>query len=77
MAADAYLLRCSVCGEVVDERRQTVYNKVTGWEKKRDQGGTNALRLREPDNEFMCVICMDKLTRGLSAGQMDLYGSGA
>ncbi len=56
----------------MDERLVTVWSKVTGWEKKRDQGGTNHVALRQPLNEFMCVGCMDKLKSGVSARQLQL-----
>ncbi len=67
-----YLLRCSECGALMDERHHTIWSKVEGWEKKRDAGGTNHVALRIPLGVFMCVGCMDKLRSGVAASQLSL-----
>jgi hypothetical protein len=51
--------RCVFCGQEVLSPA-TAYRKVTGWERKRDGGGTNALALREPHDEFAHVSCVDR-----------------
>jgi len=38
----------------MDERIETVWQHVTGWTKKRDQGGTNHIALRKELPEMMC-----------------------
>lgn len=48
------------------------YRRVIGWEKRRDQGGTNALRGREPLGEWACIFCVEKLAKGLTPGQHSL-----
>lgn len=63
------LPKCAFCGTPVDPDQPTVYRKVVGWERKRDQGGTNAIRLRVPQPEFACQFCIDKESRGVSASQ--------
>jgi hypothetical protein len=45
------------------------YRKVTGWERHRQQGGTNALRLREQHEEVACMHCIEREARGVSAQQ--------
>lgn len=70
--ADPYVLRCSSCSLLFDERIVVMWSKVEGWEKKRDAGGTNHVALRTPLDEFMCPTCMDKLRNGLAAGQLVL-----
>lgn len=67
-----YILRCTECGRQMDERVETVWCKVEGWEKKRSQGGTNHVALRKPLNAFMCPGCMDKLQSGVAARQLAL-----
>ena len=67
-----YQYPCSQCTRLVDERFEMVWHKVTGWEHKRDAGGTNHLALRRPQNEFMCDECMEKLRNGLSPQQGSL-----
>lgn len=67
-----YHYQCSQCTRQVDERQETVWFKVTGWEKKRDQGGTNHLALRRPQDEYMCDRCMEALRNGISPQQESL-----
>ena len=49
-------LRCVRCGDPIRPKR--AWRKVSGWEKGRKSGGTNALALREPEDKFMCEPCM-------------------
>lgn len=65
-------MKCDQCGRSLDERTETVWNLVEGWEKKRDQGGTNHLALRKPKDEFRCNGCMTLILHGLSPGQVAL-----
>ena len=63
---------CESCGRTLNERNETVWNLVEGWEKRRDQGGTNHLALRKPKEVFRCNGCMTLLQQGLSPGQRAL-----
>lgn len=72
MSFDPFIVRCSECGSGLDERRQVVWSKVEGWEKKRDQGGTNHVAMRRPLNEFMCANCMGMALAGLDPRQLAL-----
>ena len=65
-------MKCSVCEREINERIEKVWVKVTGWEAKREQGGTNHIALREQLNEFMCVGCMTLTQAGLNPGQSSL-----
>lgn len=56
-------MRCSICDASL--QGWTVYQKVSGWERWREAGGTNALALREPKQEFACQRCIDALKRGV------------
>lgn len=59
---------CSFCGEAVNPNRD--YRRVTGWEKRRSEGGTNALRLREPhEDEWACASCVDRGASGVAPTQ--------
>lgn len=68
----AHNLKCSFCGNAISVNRD--YRKVEGFERRRNQGGTNALRLRQPKSEWACTSCIDKESRGVSARQEGLFG---
>lgn len=61
---------CDVCGEVIpDADRPGTYQYVEGWEERRSQGGTNAVRARVPHPRFAHPACIDALVRGLLNAQ--------
>jgi hypothetical protein len=62
--------RCSFCNKPVNPDQD--YRKVTGWEKHRSQGGTNAIRLRKTHEEWACFTCISKQARGIAVGQTAL-----
>jgi hypothetical protein len=47
---------------------------VTGWEKKRFQGGTNHVAMRRPLDNYRCIPCMSKTLDGLDPGQLEIAG---
>lgn len=55
------------CGTEIDPDRD--YRKVVGFERHRQQGGTNALRLRQPQDEWACRWCVERQAKGLAVGQ--------
>lgn len=63
-------LKCTACDE--DINPQLDYRQVIGWEKRRGTGGTNAIRLRKPQEIWMCSRCVDKEARKLNALQGSL-----
>lgn len=65
-------LKCMYCGKEISLNRD--YQRVTGFEKRRNQGGTNALRLREPQEEWACMFCVDRQAAGLNVNQEGLFG---
>jgi len=66
---------CHKCNRVIDDKIETVWNLVSGWEKKRDQGGTNHLALRTPQDLYCCNGCMTLLLAELDPARADA-GSG-
>jgi len=46
--------------------------EVTGWVKKRREGGTHAIVCEEPTGRWACNDCISKLRSGLSPGQTSL-----
>jgi len=62
---------CVFCGDGIPSLRNA-YRKVVGFEKQRDQGGTNALALRRPLNEWACNTCVDKQKSGVDPRQEEL-----
>lgn len=72
MAMSNHNLRCEFCNGEISVNRD--YQKVVGYERKRHQGGTNALRLRMPvDGKWACTTCVDKEARGIAARQDGLF----
>lgn len=64
-------LVCKFCSAPVD--RKSGFRKVSGWERiERQGGGTNAVALREPTEEFSCRGCIERLGRGISPEQGSL-----
>lgn len=64
--------RCCMCNDPVDEKR--AWSEVTGWVRRRDQGGANHVAMPKPLSRHMCMHCMDKLQAGLDPGQTSLWG---
>ena len=59
---------CSACEKDL-RPSQNPWQKVSGWERKRHGGGTNALKLREAHQEWLCAECMVKRTLGGASEQ--------
>lgn len=56
---------CVFCGCQLDNEKPGVYQRVTGWERNRTQGGTNAIRLPQRTPEWACHPCIDARVNGL------------
>lgn len=59
---------CFYCGSAIESMR-FAYRRVVAWERKRRAGGTNAVRLREPLDEYACAPCVDAVAAGRDPGQ--------
>ena len=55
----------SGCGTTIDPNQD--FRKVVGWERRRDGGGTNALRLRQPQQSG--PVASACTARGMAAQQ--------
>jgi len=62
---------CAECDRVI-EPKENPWAEVTGFERKRDAGGTNHVAMRRRTGKIICPECMVKLLAGLSAGQQSL-----
>lgn len=62
------VLRCAICGAEIASVR-IAWRKVVGYERPRKQGGTNAIRLRRPVDEYACEICVTRLRAGVDPAQ--------
>lgn len=49
---------CAFCQEHINPNARNTYRRVTGWEHRRDAGGTNAVALRETHEEFAHSSCI-------------------
>lgn len=64
-------VKCSECGREI-ESIEIFWQRVMGWEKHREAGGTNHIALREQKQEFMCAGCMILRQSGISREQTSL-----
>lgn len=64
-------MKCQDCGKPVE--LSTGYRKVSGYERiQRVGGGTNAVALREPKEEYLCRWCVEQRSRGIMPEQQSL-----
>lgn len=63
---------CEFCGEPIKSVRWA-WRKIIGYEKTRKQGGTNAIALRKPLDEWACDRCVDKLRNGVDPRQEGIW----
>lgn len=61
--------RCHYCGRGVDPYSHETRIRVTGWERPRSAGGTNALELREPTGQYACASCIGRIKHGIDPAQ--------
>lgn len=71
LAHDGAVVRCSFCSNPIHSTRNA-YRRIGGWEREREQGGTNHVVLREPKDEWACIHCINKLQSGVAVGQETL-----
>lgn len=64
---------CAFCDEPVDPQARSTHQRVTGWEKRRTQGGANQIILREPLLEFAHATCIDERKLGVIPNQANLF----
>lgn len=64
--------KCCFCGAAIMPALD--YRRVSGFERSRKAGGTNALALREPSNEWACSGCVRRETKDrVNANQGGLF----
>ncbi len=66
-----YIARCAECGCPISDVEHA-WTSISGWDKKRREGGTNHVALRKPLGEWMCDGCMAKCMAGIPTGQLSL-----
>jgi len=57
---------CRFCNKPINLANPYNWQRVEGWEHKRNQGGTNALALREAKQEWAHALCIDRAKHGFS-----------
>jgi hypothetical protein len=63
-------MHCTECGKELDQNLPGAWwVQVIGWERKREQGGTNHVALRVQQEVFMCNACMVLRQAGISPKQ--------
>lgn len=55
---------CVYCHLPLDSDQHGIYQYVHGWERKREGGGTNALRLPLREMKWACHACIEERVRG-------------
>jgi hypothetical protein len=68
----SFVVVCHFCKREVDADLGRTAQFVSGWERKRKQGGTNALILRKVHPQWACGECIDKLRAGIDPAQQRL-----
>jgi hypothetical protein len=63
--------RCSGCGKGIPRGHSRWYG-ITGYERPRQEGGTNAVSLRRRTGRVLCLACKAKLDAGISLDQSSL-----
>ena len=66
---------CFACGTEIT-RDADAWWEITGWEKARKQGGTNAVFDRKRTGTAMCDPCHTRRKFGGSIGQGDIFDAG-
>jgi hypothetical protein len=69
-------LVCIACGNVIAEPRNAWW-EITGWERQRKGGGTNAVFDRRRTGSVMCDGCHQRRKWGHNVGQGELWQSGS
>ncbi len=68
---------CAFCEEPVIPNGLQTLQKVTGWEKKRRQGGANQIILRKTLAEYAHAMCVDDRKHGIHHDQGSFFEQGA
>lgn len=63
---------CHFCGDQLDTSMGRVSQFVSGWERRRRAGGTNAIILRKVHPQWACYECIEKLRAGIDPAQQRL-----
>ena len=65
-------VKCETCGHDIDQ--ENAYRFITGWVRKRGQGGTNAVAQMVPVQpaRWKCMFCVDREKQGLAPTQGSL-----
>lgn len=67
------MISCVICGAPIENPTVTsAYRRVSGWVRRREDGGVNAIRLRRELDEWAHVTCVDRAAAGLE-GQGGLF----
>jgi len=64
---------CAFCEEPVDLKSQGVLQRITGWERKRRQGGANQITLRQTLPEYAHAWCVDDRKHGIHQKQATIF----
>lgn len=59
---------CLVCGEPVQTTSRALH-EITGYEREREQGGTNHVIARKRTGRIVGVCCAQRVQRGVSTMQ--------
>lgn len=70
------IVTCIYGGERIKLNSPYTYEKVSGWVKRRSDGGANAVALREPMGIYACEMCISKLKQGAKIDQLSLEDLG-
>lgn len=63
---------CELCGEPISPF-DVPYRLISGWEKPRTGGGTNAVALRHPYDKWAHTACVTTRIKGPASAQLELF----
>ena len=52
---------CEACGRSINQVTETVYQRISGWQRLRKTGGTIVMAERE--QRFLCRACLKSMDR--------------
>jgi hypothetical protein len=65
---DSAYPHCLVCGTTIVSTSRALY-EITGYEREREQGGTNHVIARERTGRMVGPCCAERVRLGVDAGQ--------
>lgn len=70
MSIDPHKPQCIHCGDYIERGRW--YERVVGWDRPRDGGGSNQITLKQGTQIYSCIDCIERIKSNIPLGQGSL-----